>query len=43
MARKKPRNTPPPQPGWAVYLRTSSDETQKPELSRARQRILIND
>src|SRR5579871_6566785 len=31
----------PPQPGWAVYLRTSSDENQKPELSRARQRLLI--
>ena len=32
----------PPQPGWAVYLRTSSDENQKPELSRARQRFLID-
>ncbi len=31
----------PPQPGWAVYLRTSSDENQKPELSRARQRMAI--
>lgn len=31
----------PPQPGWAVYLRTSSDENQKPELSRARQRFAI--
>jgi DNA invertase Pin-like site-specific DNA recombinase len=32
----------PPQPGWAVYLRTSSDENQKPELSRARQRFAID-
>jgi DNA invertase Pin-like site-specific DNA recombinase len=32
---------PPPTPGWAVYLRTSSDDNQKPELSRARQRIII--
>ena len=31
-----------PQPGWAVYLRTSSDENQKPELSRARQCFLID-
>ena len=31
----------PPKPGWAVYLRTSSDEKRKPELSRARQRFLI--
>ena len=30
-----------PQPGWAIYLRTSSDENQKPELSRARQRFVI--
>lgn len=33
----------PPQPGWAVYLRTSSDEKQKPELSRARQRFAIEE
>lgn len=31
----------PPQPGWAIYLRTSSDENQKPELSRERQRSMI--
>src|SRR4051812_31505678 len=31
----------PPTRGWAIYLRTSSDETQKPELSRARQRFTI--
>jgi len=31
----------PPQPGWAIYLRTSSDENQKPELSRDRQRTMI--
>ncbi len=31
----------PPQPGWAVYLRTSTDENQKPEMSRARQLFTI--
>ena len=41
MARKKRRVVPIPQAGWAVYLRTSSDENQKPELSRARQRYAI--
>ena len=41
MARKKRRAIPTPQAGWAVYLRTSSDENQKPELSRARQRYAI--
>ena len=41
MARKKRRIIPTPQAGWAVYLRTSSDENQKPELSRARQRYAI--
>ena len=30
-----------PQPGWAIYLRTSSEDHQKPELSRARQRAII--
>ncbi len=40
--RKKPP-TCPPQPGWAVYLRTSSDENQKPEMSRARQRFTIEE
>jgi site-specific DNA recombinase len=30
-----------PTAGWAVYLRTSSDENQKPELSRSRQRYVI--
>jgi DNA invertase Pin-like site-specific DNA recombinase len=40
---KKKKGTPaPPQPGWAVYLRTSSDENQKPELSRARQKFTID-
>lgn len=41
MPRKKQRVVAPPQPGWAVYLRTSSDENQKPEMSRARQRFTI--
>lgn len=38
--RKKEATAPPP-PGWAVYLRTSSEDHQKPELSRARQRAII--
>ena len=39
--RRKKRTPVPPQPGWAIYLRTSSDENQKPELSRERQRTMI--
>lgn len=39
--RTKSKSPVAPQPGWAVYLRTSSDENQKPELSRARQRFVI--
>lgn len=38
--RKKPTHA-PPQPGWAIYLRTSSEDHQKPELSRERQRTMI--
>lgn len=41
MGRKKKPELLPPTPGWAVYLRTSSDENQKPEMSRARQRFAI--
>ena len=41
MVRRKRRNIPTPNAGWAVYLRTSSDENQKPEMSRARQRYSI--
>jgi DNA invertase Pin-like site-specific DNA recombinase len=43
MGRPRRRQLPlvAPLPGWAVYLRTSSDESQKPELSRARQRFAI--
>lgn len=40
--RRKKAAPAPPQPGWAVYLRTSSEDHQKPELSRARQRSLID-
>jgi DNA invertase Pin-like site-specific DNA recombinase len=41
-ARQQHKHAPaPPQPGWAIYLRTSSDENQKPELSRERQRTMI--
>lgn len=39
--KRKKRTPVPPQPGWAVYLRTSSDENQKPEMSRARQKYTI--
>lgn len=39
--RQKKRTPAPPKPGWAVYLRTSSDENQKPEFSRDRQRTMI--
>lgn len=41
MKRNQKVNPKPPTPGWAIYLRTSSDENQKPELSRARQRVTI--
>ena len=41
MPRRKRKTLPTPTAGWAVYLRTSSDENQKPELSRARQRYTI--
>jgi site-specific DNA recombinase len=41
MPSKKRKPIPSPNLGWAVYLRTSSDENQKPELSRARQRYTI--
>ncbi len=41
--RQKKGMAAPPQPGWAVYLRTSSDEKQKPEMSRARQRFAIEE
>lgn len=39
--RQKKSAAPPPQSGWAIYLRTSSEDHQKPELSRARQRAII--
>ena len=44
MPRKKPNQlqTTPPNTGWAIYLRTSSDENQKPEMSRERQRFTIH-
>ncbi len=41
MNRSKNKPARIPQPGWAIYLRTSSDENQKPELSRERQRTMI--
>src|SRR5690606_29061410 len=39
--RHKKSAVAPPLPGWAIYLRTSSEDHQKPELSRARQRAII--
>jgi site-specific DNA recombinase len=41
MPRKNNKPVAVPQPGWAVYLRTSTDENQRPEMSRARQRFAI--
>lgn len=41
MGRRKRKSIPTPTAGWAVYLRTSSDENQKPEMSRTRQRYAI--
>lgn len=40
--RRKKAVPTPPQPSWAIYLRTSSEDHQKPELSRARQRSIID-
>ena len=40
MARRKQKLQ--PQPGWAIYLRTSDEEAQNPESSQARQRYLID-
>jgi DNA invertase Pin-like site-specific DNA recombinase len=42
MAKNNKITRPNPQPGWAVYLRTSSEDHQKPEMSRARQRFAID-
>lgn len=40
MGRRKNKRL-PPKPGWAVYLRTSSEEAQNPENSQRRQRHAI--
>ena len=40
MARRKGKGT-PAQQGWAIYLRTSDEESQNPEASQARQRFMI--
>src|SRR3972149_3801045 len=40
MARSR-KNLPAPQPGWAIYLRTSDKEAQNPENSQSRQRHMI--
>ncbi len=42
LRRTKPSKTIPPQPGWAIYLRTSDEEAQNPEASQSRQRFLIH-
>ena len=41
--KKRKKAEPMPQPGWAVYLRTSSDENHDPELSRSRQRFAFEE
>ena len=41
MVRRSNRHL-PPKPGWAVYLRTSSQEAQNPENSQRRQRHAIH-
>jgi DNA invertase Pin-like site-specific DNA recombinase len=38
---RQSRQRPPPKHGWAVYLRTSSEEAQNPENSQRRQRHTI--
>lgn len=40
MSRRTPKRL-PPKPGWAVYLRTSSQEAQNPENSQRRQRDAV--
>ena len=40
MGRRRSKRL-PPQPGWAIYLRTSSEEAQNPENSQRRQRHAI--
>lgn len=40
MSRRQPKRL-PPKPGWALYLRTSSQEAQNPENSQRRQRHAI--
>jgi DNA invertase Pin-like site-specific DNA recombinase len=41
MARRKSKAV-PAQRGWAIYLRTSDEESQNPEASQARQRFIID-
>ena len=41
MGRRNSRRL-PPKPGWAIYLRTSSQEAQNPENSQRRQRHAIH-
>ena len=36
MARKRSKQL-PPNPGWAIYLRTSNREAQNPKMSQERQ------
>ncbi|MCB9458674.1 MAG: recombinase family protein [Anaerolineaceae bacterium] len=40
--RQKRKQQLPPRPGWAIYLRTSNQETQNPENSQRRQRHVIH-
>src|SRR5690606_5388958 len=41
MARRKSKAV-PAQCGWAIYLRTSDEESQNPEASQTRQRFIID-
>ena len=41
MARRQLKRL-PPKPGWALYLRTSTQEAQNPTMSQDRQRFNIN-
>ncbi len=41
MARRQVKRL-PPKPGWAMYLRTSTQEAQNPTMSQDRQRFNIN-
>jgi DNA invertase Pin-like site-specific DNA recombinase len=41
MTLRRKSKYPTPTPGWAIYLRTSDEESQNPEAPQARQRFII--